>query len=191
MPQHQFARCPNAGFTLIELAITVAITGLVIGGIWFAAANVFESNRVRDASRQLVYISEKMRTLVGQRGVPTSASNPALTLALCNLGVFPAEMIRTCTVGGTLNLTHPWDAQVTIEAATSSSRYYVRYEAMPESSCINLAVKSSVNADDIGMVAINTAAGTSTANQPVSVADADTLCATSGYMRFEMRLDYN
>jgi len=48
----------RSGFTLIEIAIVLTIVGLLIGGIWLAAATVLENKKRND------FASEMLQTLV-------------------------------------------------------------------------------------------------------------------------------
>jgi len=50
-------------FSLIEAAIVLGIIGLVIGGIWIAAASVFEKNRINDTTTALLKQVLKVRHL--------------------------------------------------------------------------------------------------------------------------------
>ncbi|MBI1272473.1 MAG: hypothetical protein GC131_00080 [Alphaproteobacteria bacterium] len=179
------------GFTMIEAAIVLGIVGLVFSTVWVVASNVFEANRVAQASRQLVHISEKMRALVGQRGIPVGTSNPGLTLALCDLGVFMPDMVESCNPGtGALNIPHVWGGQVTIESASRSSHYYIRYDNVPKSSCVRFATGNSVSPQEIGMISFSTSSGTET-NAQLTPTRAAELCVDNGYMRFEMQLGYD
>ena len=49
-------RKSRRGFNLIEAAIVLGVVGLVIGGIWVAAAAVQQNLREADASKGLIQI---------------------------------------------------------------------------------------------------------------------------------------
>lgn len=48
------------GFSLIESAIVLAVVGLVIGGIWVAAAHITQKRRAQQTVDGLLIISEKL-----------------------------------------------------------------------------------------------------------------------------------
>lgn len=54
-------RCRASGFNLIEAAIVLGVVGLVIGGIWVAAAAVMESNRQSQTLKDILTITENLR----------------------------------------------------------------------------------------------------------------------------------
>ena len=43
-----------SGFTLIEIAIVLTIVGLLIGGIWLAAATVLENKKRNDFATEML-----------------------------------------------------------------------------------------------------------------------------------------
>lgn len=51
------------GFNLIEAAIVLGVVGLVIGGIWVAAAAVSENHKIKQATSGVLSIVENIRRL--------------------------------------------------------------------------------------------------------------------------------
>ena len=88
-------RSHKRGFNLVEAAIVLGVVGLVIGGIWVAAASVQENLRLSRAQRDILSIISNLRGLYSNMpftwGGPdpyVSGVSPAL-----NSAVFPADSI--------------------------------------------------------------------------------------------------
>ena len=85
-----YLREPSRGFTLTEVAIVLGIVGIILGGIWAAAAQVYENHKVEAAENQILTIVHNVRSLYAGR---SSIEGGDLTAALVNAGVFPPDMI--------------------------------------------------------------------------------------------------
>ena len=117
------------GFTLTELAIVLGVIGVVLGGIWAAASASFNSQKVDKAQQELITIVNNVRALYANRQgfaqgamaanatvAAQKASAAALTLAMINAGVFPADMVDNSTSPPTVR--SPWNTNVTINLGT-------------------------------------------------------------------------
>lgn len=78
----------RSGFSLIEAAIVLGIIGLVIGGIWAAAAAVQEKNRIATLAGQLVQVRANMCKLF-KGHAPAQMINSQIISA----GVIPQGML--------------------------------------------------------------------------------------------------
>lgn len=84
------------GFNLVEAAIVLGIVGLVIGGIWVAAANVQENLRISRAQQDVLSIISNLRSLFSTAPVVWGGPDPydsRVNTAL-NSSVFPADSIQ-------------------------------------------------------------------------------------------------
>lgn len=104
------------GLSLIETAIVLGVVGLVIGGIWVAAAAVQENFRQSRAQRDVLAIVSNLRQLFSQTNVPFNvtvyASNTNTAL---NSSVFPADAIS-----GTATI-NPWGLRYSVQVAGEGS----------------------------------------------------------------------
>ncbi len=75
-------------FSLIEAAIVLGVVGLVIGGIWYSAAAVYENYKVNKTVEGVIIGGENLRNLIPMASV---TSNNWITITdLCRLAnVFP------------------------------------------------------------------------------------------------------
>lgn len=90
-------RNPEAGFNLIEAAIVLGIVGLVVGGIWTAAASAYANMRQQTASKQLLSFAQGIKNYYANSGtttVETTAAN------LINAGVVPSDMVQGTNLVG-------------------------------------------------------------------------------------------
>lgn len=151
------------GFTLMEVALVLGITGLVVGGVWYAAAKVQRSAAINAAADQLYQIVENLRAVYNSRpGIFTdNTAAPACGVANFNSrlscqGVYPVDI-----TGGAGNFAfHAWaqgvaNGSVQIEpmdnllnnaaaAAPGASSFGVRYINLPTDVCTVLAAQHSI-----------------------------------------------
>jgi len=63
----------EAAFSLLEIAIVLGVIGLVVGGIWAAAAKVREANKLDRTRIVMLQTIRKMQNLYGGNDFPASA----------------------------------------------------------------------------------------------------------------------
>lgn len=186
-----------SGFTLIEAAIVLAIIGLVAGGIWVAASSVYENLRTSRASEQLLAAVQQIRSLHATQGTIASGD---VTVSLAQARVFPQDMFDSSTDTSPAN---PWQGAVLVYGVAAITGglgpgFWVIYNGLPQSSCIDMVARNTGQGRDTGMVGVNIAAaavtttpsGLGNETAPVSVSTAATDCsaATGNSVGFLFRL---
>ena len=78
------------GFNLIEAAIVLGVVGLVVAGIWEAAAWVKRSQTINNTAASAVYISGAARRVFDRYSYPTSGKTYPIETAIA-AGVFPTD----------------------------------------------------------------------------------------------------
>lgn len=78
-------RAPCRGFNLIETTIVLAVVGLVIGGIWVAAATVSYQMKLNKTAEGILRIIQTTRLLY--KNTPCPGTNTWLDPMTINLGV--------------------------------------------------------------------------------------------------------
>jgi hypothetical protein len=129
---------PRRGFNLIEAAIVLGVIGLVVGGIWIAAASVKERLDINNFARQILTISSNWKQLY--RGVPQQVgANTTITTALIDAGVIPRDMV----VNGAARA--PWGGTVgtilqdgDIGNCPGNNRLNVRFNYTTPAQCIGM-----------------------------------------------------
>lgn len=98
------------GFNLVEAAIVLGIVGLVIGGIWIAAAHMHSNMRINDTAQ----------------GVFQTINNAR---ALLPYSTYPTVVNDIVYIGPTLNAAKAYPAGYRADANMAISPYGVRIEA--------------------------------------------------------------
>jgi len=147
----------EAGFNLIETAIVLGIVGLVVGGIWAAAAGAYESMRQQKASEEVLALAQAVRSVYAQPGAPSIFTAPETLTDFKTLGI-PSDMINSAGDG----LTDPWGHAVTLAPGATAGTFTLQYTTMPVTSCINFVTKLANVGTGTGLQTIGGAAGATT-----------------------------
>ena len=79
--------CSSSGFNLIEAAVVLAVIGLVVGGIWFAAAAVSDNYKLSEAQLGLLQMVDSV-----QRNVPVSMYPSTSSWAIPNATIIAMDL---------------------------------------------------------------------------------------------------
>lgn len=89
------------GFNLIEAAVVLVVVGLVIGGIWYAAASVQQSQRINNTAAGILQIAGGARRLFPYSDYPTViGTETGITSAVAAAGILPSDFKYTVGVVG-------------------------------------------------------------------------------------------
>ena len=93
---HRFGSIYRKAFSLIEAAIVLGVVGLVVGGIWVAAAAVNENMQANDIAKGLLTIKAAMQDqiLMSQYPLGIQETNYLGATAGSRMGMAPADWIR-------------------------------------------------------------------------------------------------
>jgi hypothetical protein len=89
------------GFTLTEIAIVLGISGLVLGAIWSASANVYSSNNAQITHQNMLNVVQAYRSFYGPNLI-TGTDWTDITCLGVNAGFFPSSTTKsgtTCITG--------------------------------------------------------------------------------------------
>lgn len=157
----------EVGFTLVEAAISLAIIGAAVAGIWLAASSVQRSVQLTTLGEQLHQIVDNVRGLyTNQRGMFVDNTQAQVNGAACGaanfnsrlscLGVYPGDLI-TGVAGN--DAYHAWDQTLAggsvlvlprdinynvIGAAPGPDSFGVQMLNLPEDICTEMVVRHSV-----------------------------------------------
>lgn len=120
------------GFNLVEAAIVLGVVGLVIGGIWVAAASVTRNMRIKE-TLEIVLTSETATSRIF-KGLPFPTSETEITQTLIS-----ASALGPNTSNG--KAFHGWGGEIKVYAGTSSgSRLsHIDFLNVPRSECIGIS----------------------------------------------------
>lgn len=82
------AKCHRSGFNLIEIAIVLAVIGLVIGGIYVAASAVTEKNRQQAQMKIMLQIVANVRAVYQSQNTFTALTNDQIR----QIGIMPGDV---------------------------------------------------------------------------------------------------
>ncbi|GEM_PF-483400 len=158
------------GFTLTEVAIVMGVVGLILGGIWIAAAAVYTNHRVNTAYTQVMKISQGIRALMATKpqfdctSVP-SMCNVNITLDLKSAGVIPRDMWDPDPTQDWGR--NPWGGKVKVLSTTMGNGFIVAYTRMPQDGCIQLVSKVAGPGHDLNLYTLSgqTTLATATENE--------------------------
>ena len=109
------------GFSLIEAAIVLAVVGLVIGGIWWAASAVRETYMVSQAVKDLFSTIQGTRKLT--KGFSITAGN--VTQAMVEAGVIPKTL---CTgINGSGRCIMPFESNYMVLNANVNYTFTIQF----------------------------------------------------------------
>lgn len=168
------------GFNLIEIAIVLAVVGLVIGGIYVAAASVTDNQRKQKAQSQLLTIVQNMRNTYSNQ--PFSATPAVADLQAAR--VVPADI----SVSGN-NMSGAYGS-IAIARVTDDV-FSLTLGNVTEGGCIDFLTKNFGTASQINQIGLdNITVGATVFNEasPGTIASANTACNATNTMVFNFRV---
>lgn len=91
------------GFNLIEAAIVLGVVGLVIGGIWIAAAAVNDQLKVSKAASGLVYACNRATNVFPRNLTPDSGGEIDILSSAIAANVFLSEWVNNGVVNSPIS----------------------------------------------------------------------------------------
>jgi Tfp pilus assembly protein PilE len=168
----------NKGFNLIEAAIVLGIVGLVVGGIWVAATSVYANLRSKQATDQLLKITQSVRALYATSSTTGYTTATDITAFMAQANVLPSDTLTLGTNSTTsANTTNAWGGQIGVIALATGTQFGVVFSNVPPAACVDLVMRNAAGAArDAGLT---TLVGAATAT-PSSLPSTRTQALTSG-----------
>jgi prepilin-type N-terminal cleavage/methylation domain-containing protein len=127
------SRKKQAGFTLVELVVVLAIIVGAIGAIIARQMSASQSSRVQSEAGNLQAIVGKINSTFAGR----SSYAGATTSFLLAQGAFPTSMVNgTSVVNG-------WNGSVTVAPGTGNTTVDITYAGVPSAACLELVSNTS------------------------------------------------
>ncbi len=103
-----FRRYRQQAYSLIEIAIVLAIFGVVLGGLWVVAGQAWEYTKREQAREAIALTVSGVRDFyAAQAGVP-NLGFPALSAQLLDANAIPHNLKRAAGCAGTSCADNPW-----------------------------------------------------------------------------------
>ncbi len=171
------------GFTLMELAIVMLATGLVLGVIWVAASAVWSNYKVYRVNQQISSLIRNVRDAYGVSNKPLT--NPIMA-ALNAGGVIPGEMV----IGNGASYAHALggalDIAVHAGVMPNPSALRIRLLGTSREGCMKTVMEFPALAPELGIAFIGTSVGgrnltpaTLVNATPVTSAEAAAWCSSA------------
>lgn len=166
------------GFSMIEIAIVLAVIGAVLAGLWAAAATVYEYSRREQAREAITTTVANVRGFFsGQIGV-SALAYAALTNQLLSENVIPSSLKRPSGCSGNLCADNPWGANAggsldtngtyrvcnwdinnstdcSYTSGTTSAFFGIEMTGLQQKTCIGMVQNMSSATMPTGLVEIN------------------------------------
>jgi prepilin-type N-terminal cleavage/methylation domain-containing protein len=153
------------GFSLVEIAMVLAIAALIIAGVMLFFGNASSNQKSNDTIAEVANIAQIVRSLYAGQSDYTGIT----TAVVAQSGQMPAKW-----VSGVTALNNPFGKSVVISTASGTSQFSIALSGLPAAACVKLATY------DLGTGTYGTLAGnTASYGGPVSPATAQTACASS------------
>lgn len=185
------------GFSLPEIAITLAVVVGVVGGIWAAASAVMENHKINETTKGYTLYANKVQNLIslGQAKQQWGSDDGSATIDVVKMEIPPKHWIKGNTVITPMGYQLSF-ADLSMNDGVSTGGIYkgtfwLRLNLMPQHSCIKFVVALSTTnpQKDIysGLKSIyvrdevtNSSNGRIDVNNfPISPAQAATLCRST------------
>jgi len=164
MAEERSCAAPNRcrGFTLTEIAVVLGIVGIILGAIWAATAMVYENDRTRLATSEILTIVNNWKSIYGNKRIDVADSND-MTQMTVNNSFASQEMIPPpgapngpCIVGqnaGTCYINGPWGGNtVEVKSGANTNSIQVQFLGLTQTECNNLG---NAVANATGLVGAN------------------------------------
>jgi len=125
---------PSRAFSLIEAAIVLAITGLVLGAIWLTSASVLENRNAAKTAEGILYIANQIQRKLTQNDTYGSITN--INSTGIEMGLFPVDWVsgtRVLVPGGGAAALLVWQ----------SGAITIQLQGFKRSQCLKLLQKLS------------------------------------------------
>jgi len=185
----------QSGFNLIEAAIVLGVVGLVIGGIWIAAASVSMKMNTNAEAQSVLSIVQGMRQLYGPESYPSAEGGQNWEMS----NLIAAKIVPPTDVDGSGNLVTKWGGNTVMGILTqkSSSDFapqgygiLITFQHLNLDQCIGIATAVAGRASNNDMAALAIGGASFIRSFPADISTIISNCTTqvaSGYVGFYFR----
>ncbi len=159
----------NAGVTMMELLVWIAVAGIILAGVIVTFQKVLGGNKTNTAQTQLMELQTGIRNLWANTN---DFGTGDLTATLKSANQLPATMIDGA------NVVNPWGGSVTVTGATA--QFTIQFNGVPTDACTKLSLVSAANTAGAGSGITSVKVNGSTLSIPVAPAAATAACGQSG-----------
>lgn len=203
MKRLKTARC---GFTLTEMAIVLAVAGIVLSGLWAAAVSVWRNHQRAHTLQEVFLLVQNVRDYYGPTGASWFAGGTDITQTINGRNLVPLDL-REDRTSNTCNLYHDLGTAsggslhlLAVNSALSQMTMRVRLSGLSRADCVDLLLRVPALSPEVGVVGIGSASGFSKVDLnnstvpgdvtlPLTPTIANTWCSANDKTN-EVRLDF-
>ncbi len=149
------------GFSLIELAIVLAVAGLVLGAIWAAGSAVSSRQKIQKGVETITLVADQVRAYISSNPARTSVAEIDDLDEQIAAGFFPADIVDGATTRS------DWDGNVQVRFMRHNSTVVGFTVAISMSDNFDARVREEACA---GVVTALPASGKAAGNDPTAAA---------------------
>lgn len=168
------SRRRRSGFSLVEIAMVLAIVALLVAGIMLFFSNANTAQRTNDAMAELAAIQQTVRSLYSGQADYTGLD----AVLVGNSRQMPAKWVRG-TIGSATGLSSPFGAAVNVAAATTTTTndsFTIAMTGVPAQAC-NKMVTMDLGTSLISLRVGSTAAAVT--GRAMTAAEANGACVNN------------
>ncbi|MGE4351411.1 MAG: hypothetical protein AB7E52_04390 [Bdellovibrionales bacterium] len=179
----------QTGLSLLEAAIILAITGLVLGGIWTAATSVTFNRQINATVGDMIQITQNIRVLYRNQsqfsGTSGFTTGNNITSKMLDMNVVPDSLIDP---NSTTTLRTPWKTPLVIQVGSTLRTFEINFRAtLPTDVCLALVSRSIGPMRDKGLTGI-TVNGTTYSGSNLNDLTTSTLGGNCSSITFDLKL---
>lgn len=161
------------GFSLIELAMVLAIIALMVAGVMLFFSNANSAQRTNDAMTELAAIQQAVHSLYSGQSSYTGLSEVVVAAS----GQLPDKWLSGGTGSAATGLVDPFSGTVTVTPESdvgANATFQITFKSVPNQACTKMSTMDFGS----GLVKhdVDTAVSTNGANAPFTPSDANTNC---------------
>lgn len=124
------------GFSLLELAMVLAVGALILAGVMMYYNTVTVNQKTEDAIGELASIQQAVRNL----GSGISGYTWVTSSIISQSGELPRKWIQGTASTGSANITNPFGGSVTVAQGATEETFRVTYNNVPNQACTKMGV---------------------------------------------------
>lgn len=182
------------GFSLTEVALVLAVVGMVTGSIWTLMAASTQRNQVGTLYQQTMLLVKNVREYFSVRSIPTTGTEMTTTYTndvLRAAGVFPEDMCPANCVNGTITTIYnayggtavfalpDADFSDVTDGVPQTNEFTITYTRISGQGCIELGMKLSAQAIRSGLNGYRVGSNAWNTTFPISTATLSSQCSTA------------
>ncbi len=147
------------GFSLVESAIVLGVVGLIIGGIWVAAAAIMENRKVTETEKGILTTATNMQRVFSKRDSESLGAGGNISFAIRDIRIYPDDWPYDTSApvdGGQASIT-PFGGYLYVTSfrpGVSWDGFQVYLEQIPNGMCAKLVTRMSSKITGITGIAL-------------------------------------